>query len=305
MIGFGSIGLLCLGVNGCRDHAEPELREPIVSFDARALERFLERTMQLEGTPLGSESRLLAARLERCPEAWAHPDPEALDGFPLSLLSRVACRDASLPETHLEAFARERRGDHHGLVLWPVGDLGRLELRIDVDESGGVEIEGSLVPGETLGAYGLLVPGSEAPASPAIESSGALLHLRMRPRDGIALSTWIDPGTQADRLFALKGRLLEGALLSGTWELALMPPREGQDVPLLVGALHHRMAGPIEQALDETLDQLEATWPIRRTPRSFETPHGRLVEGGCFLDLPLLPELAPCWVVTEEALLIG
>jgi hypothetical protein len=103
----------------------------------------------------------------------------------------------------------------------------------------------------------------------------------------------------------LKGRLLEGALLSGTWELAFVAPVGDGEVPLAVAALHHRRAALVEQALSEALDQLERTWPIRRSPRSFTASDGSQLEGGCFTDLPLLPALAPCWVVTPDALLIG
>jgi hypothetical protein len=84
-----------------------------------------------------------------------------------------------------------------------------------------------------------------------------------------------------------------------------MPPAPDGRLPLAVAAAHHRLERPIREAVDEALDQLEQTWPIRRTPRRFAMAGGRGAEGGCFLELPLLPELAPCWVVTPEALLVG
>ena len=106
-------------------------------------------------------------------------------------------------------------------------------------------------------------------------------------------------------MFALKGRLLEDALLRGTVELAFLPPGREDDVPLPIGALHHRGAAPLTAALEEALEQLEATWPIERTPHAFVAADGTQHEGGCFEDLPLLPGLAPCWVVTDTALVVG
>jgi hypothetical protein len=141
-----------------------------------------------------------------------------------------------------------------------------------------------------------------------IESEGVLAHLRMRPKGGLQLSQWLEAGGQADRLFALKGRLLEGALLEDTWEVAVLPPPGQGSRPMLAGALHHRLdrlTGPLRSALDEALSKLESTWPIRRSPRNFLDKTGQAHAGACFLELPLLPDLAPCWVVTERALIIG
>ena len=67
-------------------------------------------------------------------------------------------------------------------------------------------------------------------------------------------------------MFALKGRLLEGALLSGTWELAVLPPVPGGEVPLAVGALHHRAAAPLAQALDEATGFLDQQQARREVP---------------------------------------
>jgi hypothetical protein len=61
----------------------------------------------------------------------------------------------------------------------------------------------------------------------------------------------------------------------------------------------------MRRALDEALAQLEATWPINRSAHRFALADGVELEGECYAHLPLLPELAPCWVVTDSALLVG
>jgi hypothetical protein len=48
------------------------------------------------------------------------------------------------------------------------------------------------------------------------------------------------------------------------------------------------------------LDEIEATWPLRRTPFAVAD-----APGACLRDLRVLPGLAPCYVATERALVVG
>ncbi len=295
--------LLAAGwLGGCAESEPPWARTPVLHFDAQALSTFLERSARLEGTPLGTASRRLLERIADCREVWATPDAEAAD--PIAPEAFGCAPGAEAPTAMVEAV-RAQRGAHDGLVRWPLGEEGLTELRFDLDEQGDLTVEGRLWPGSVRGPLALLVPGDEPPAPAVITPERSLIHLRVRPRDGVRIADWIAPGSQGDRLFALKGRLLEGALLAGTWELAFVGSEAGTEVPLAVAALHHRGAAATRSALDEALDQLEATWPIRRSSRRFVDVEGRALEGGCFLDLPILPEFAPCWVVTSRAFVIG
>lgn len=297
------------GLAGCSrsDPSDPRLRERVISIDGDALVRFLERIARLEDTPAAAYSQRLLERARSCDELFGHFVPAGSGGGISAELDGNAldCGGASGAPGELEAFARSRRADADGVLSWPLGEDGHLALRIDVDPLGGLTLDGQLTAPSEPGALRLFLPAEEQPAAPAIAPDKALVKLRIRPRGGLGLSSLLPSGGQADRLFALKGRLLEGALLEGTWELAFLPPAEGGDKPLAIGALHHRNADALRAALDEALTQLEATWPIQRTPRVFHASHTEPLEGGCFLDLPILPEFAPCWVVTPEAFLIG
>lgn len=304
---LGLLALLLPAACG-RGAAEPDwLRERIVSFDADAFGRFLDRAARLEGTPLARHAEALRSRTSDCAELWGRAvalDPSQPDAW----LDAIRCADANAavgPDRAIVEAVRARRGDADGLVLWPLGDDGRIELRIDVDDAGGLTLAGLARPPSEPGALALLVPGADAPEPAVVRPGSTLAHLHARPADGLSLAQLMPAGGQADRLFALKGRLLEGALLTGTWELAFVAPTSRGQLPLAVIALHHRLPGAIERALDQALDQLETTWPVRRTPRRFASARHGSLEGGCFLDLPLLPEFAPCWLVTPEALLVG
>lgn len=285
----------------CREPIDPLLRERVALLDGSMLARVLERTSRLEGTPIARQGRALRERLEGCETLWGHFEAEeAVD----RLLARLRClRPADENDARL-ALARARRGEAGGWIQWPVGRDGRLELRLEAEDVD-LALRGRLEPPSELGGLALILPGTAPPAPAAIEPSHTLIHARLRPEEGFRLSRLIPEDGQADRLFALKGRLLEGALLAGTWEVAFMPPAAGGALPLAVAAVHHRFEAPIRQAVAEILDQLEQTWPIRRTRRSFGGVQGSTVEGGCYLELPLLPELAPCWAITPSALLVG
>lgn len=315
---LAGLGLLALGPGfpGCsREPArDPRLREPALLIDAPALTRLLTRTRSLVETPVGRASTQLLDRLQDCREIAGHFAPAATDSSSGADVTRhrdrLVCRDHASIDPALASHLERERGDHAGILQWPVGRAGRVVLRVDVDSAGGVSLGGAIEPAdpsdspEIAGLASLLVPAAAAPAEAAIDAAKSVLHLQLRPAAGLRLAELIPSGSQADRLFALKGRLLEGALLEGTLELAFVPPAPGGTVPLALVALHHRAAAPIEAALAEALDQLEETWSITREARPFPTADGERI-GGCYADLPILPELAPCWVVTEKALLIG
>ncbi|MEZ4355397.1 MAG: hypothetical protein R3F16_17275 [Myxococcota bacterium] len=318
---------LSLASAGCgpSEPPDPLAGERLVLFDAADADRLLERSARLEGTPLGRHSRALLDRARVCETLWGRfstEDGEGLEGGASDRRDRdemdaLACapvsegagpdpRDPPSDRT-MRALALARRGDHSGWLTWPVGDDGQLELLIDIDARGGLEIEGWLVPPTDPGALALLLPDEAPPAASVLTPTATLLHLRMRPAGGLDLARLVPSGGQADRLFGLRGRLLEGALLAGTWELAFVapPPGAGDTPPRAVIALHHRLATPIEHAVDELLARLEETWPIHHAPHVVTGADGVAREGACFDALPLLPDLAPCWVVTDRALVLA
>lgn len=293
-------------------------REPALLFDGPALQRLLERPTALASTRAGRFASALRERTKDCPELAGHFGDDPATTRPAagpgaaasgSALDRLRCRaQAALPDDLADHLVAQR-GDHAGYLQWPIGATGALALWLDVDPDGGLALTGELRPGrdadEVLGALSLLLPDERPPAPSAIAAADPVVHLKLRSAGGTGLARFIAPDSQGDRLFALRGRLLEGALLEGTVELAFLAPATGGQVPLALLALHHRGATAIEGALTEVLDRLGRTWAIEPVARRFETAGGPSLTGGCYAELPLLPELAPCWVVSDRALYVG
>ncbi|MEZ4331168.1 MAG: hypothetical protein R3F35_05425 [Myxococcota bacterium] len=321
-------------VGGCRPAPAPDPldRIPALLIEGPALMRLLERLASLTDTPAARVSARLHTRLAGCPEVVARfPDP--LDArAPFDALDALQCRatpssvvtshpddaarsidptvprepaPATRPEPVLLARLDDARSGHAGALQWPIGRAGRLALTLDVDANGGLALAGRLVPDDAMGPAGFLVPSPTAPRPAVVDAGSALLHLHLRSATGTGLARLIPKEGQGDRLFALKSRLLEGALLEGTLELALLEPAPANAVPLAAIVLHHRGAAAIAAALAEALAQLRHTWSLEPSPRVFATRSGSTRTGGCYANLPLLPELAPCWVVTDEALVLG
>jgi len=276
---------------------------PSVHFDGDALAHVLSTAAKLEGTPLGEAALRSLESIGDCETAFgvARADGSGVPALPtLDCLDGVSERD----RRHTE-WASARRGSAAGWMTWPLGTDGHVEARFDLDASGNLVATGRVTPPGDRSVLAMFWPDEAAPAASVLDASRVLVHAHAHPEAGLGLARFLPEGGQADQLFALKGRLLEGALLTGTWEFAFVTPSDDGVRPLPVAALHHRGAAPIRAALDEALTQLEATWPIERSPHPFALADGVVIEGGCYADLPLLPELSPCWAVTETAVLIG
>jgi hypothetical protein len=133
-----------------------------------------------------------------------------------------------------------------------------------------------------------------------LSDSRTLFHVRIRPAAGIDLASLVPSASQADQMFHLKSQLFSGVALEGVWEAAVYLPEEGQPMPPMALALGFRHRGAAVSAMEQFLQELQETWPVRRS--AFRVGSS---DGACLLDLRLLPELAPCYVATESSLVVG
>jgi hypothetical protein len=88
--------------------------------------------------------------------------------------------------------------------------------------------------------------------------------------------------------------------LDGVWEVAIYLPEEGDPMPRSALALNFSHRSTAVAAMEEFIGDLRESWPVTRTfVRLGEA------EGACLLDLAIMPGLAPCYVATERALIVG
>ncbi|MFQ5418486.1 MAG: hypothetical protein ACE5FL_15775, partial [Myxococcota bacterium] len=252
----------------------------------------LSQLQRLEDTPLAKRATAIAEGLPSC--AWV--EAQRSEGPPLDVLSQLRCRGAT---SALQGLERER-ADRDLVFALPGQGQERTRGTLAIDPSGTVDIDLLLPRSAFSGVRALMLPGGEPPGPPVLSHRDELVHARLRPQGGLDLAALVPDGGQADRMFQLKSRLFSGTVLDGAWEAAVYLPESGRAMPRAALAAGFRAARPAAAAMDRFVSELEATWPVRRSPFTVGA-----AEGACLLELNLLPDLAPCYVVTEHALVIG
>ncbi len=190
------------------------------------------------------------------------------------------------------------RGDASVAFGRPRDDLGVVRGQVR-SEGGGLRADVWVPLPAELGATGLAVPGESAAGPAVLSDADAVLHARMRPRDGIDVGSLVESGTQADTLFGLKGALLSRAVLTGDWEFAAYPPLPGGEVPQLALAVGVRPdAGKL--AVEAFADGLRQRWSVQRQATSVAGHAGE-----CLGGLRIMPQFEPCYVLTPTHLVAG
>ncbi len=277
---------------GCR--RDPAQRLPdgtLWAGDAAQATRLLRDLAQPRGTPVAMAAGDLLRRLDGCRRFVAHCPP----GDSCTLASALRCdRD-----DELTALADEVRGDA-GWVLAQRGSKRLLVARGTTRPGGDVAVHAALELEGGEAAWQALLPARGTPDGPVIGDAGALVHLRLRSDRGLASLGQLGAGGWADRLFGLEEKLLLAMDSEGTVELAVFEPAPGELIPPLAAAIHVRRPTRAVEAMESLIAEARTRWGVgRRAWRSGEA------EGACLDDLNVLPELAPCYLATEKALIVG
>jgi hypothetical protein len=259
--------------------------------NTRSLDRLFERVARLEGTPLARQAERLRASLPDC----ASVEGRAESGRIADLWTALTCASGS---ADLRALERARDGWDIALSVPVAGGHGVGALSIDA--SGDVELEFRLPRVAAAGLAGLALPDGREAGAAELSESEALVHARVRPQGGLDLASLVPSDSQGARLFRLKSELFEGLVLDGVWEIATYLPEEGNAMPRTALALNFSNRAAAVAAMEDFIGNLQKSWPVART-------YFRLgdADGACLLDLAIMPELAPCYVATERALIIG
>jgi hypothetical protein len=285
---------LALGAAACAPDPAPPAAWPegaLLVGKASVLASLAGQLQLITGTPVAREALAWRDAIPDCEVVEAQAAQASL----AALREALRCADPSGPL----ATVHRDRGERALAFAWPLGEE-RVTGSLDVSAAGDLDLHFEL-PGEAFGGpRALLRPSALAPGPAVLGGADALLHARLRPEGGIDLPALLAQGSQADQLFALRSQLFSAAVLDGTWELALYLPAEGERLPRVALALGTRHRSVSQAAADRFLDEVEAAWPLRRTPFAVAD-----APGACLRDLRVLPGLAPCYVATERALVVG
>jgi hypothetical protein len=259
--------------------------------NTRSLDRLLGQVAQLEGTPLARRAERIRAQLPDCPTV----EGRAESGRISDLWAGLRCATES-PD--LVALEQAREGWDLVVSVPLAGDhwLGALSI----SPSGDVEIELRLPHAAGEGLASLALPGEDAAGAIELSESETLVHARVRPQGGLDLASLVPSGSQGARLFRLKSELFAGAALDGVWEIAIYLPEEGKTMPRTALALNFSNRLVAVAAMENFIGNLQESWPVARSFFRLDE-----AEGACLLDLAIMPGLAPCYVATERALIVG
>jgi hypothetical protein len=287
-----ALAFASLGACTPRDAAERLPPGSWLQAEAAPLDRLLAELEGLAGTPMALQATRVRERLRGCSEVFAHCG----DDTGCSLLAGLRCQ----PRGKAAAAAREARGDDHWLLVAGPRRGSRVVARGTIADNGDVALRLRLPRRFGAGGGGLLMPAAGEAGAARLSDARALLHGRVRADGGLALASLVEAGGWGDRLFSLRNELFLGVTLSDRWELALYPPAPGQRMPPLALALDVRDRRRAVTAMEGFLAEVMAKWPVQRSDWQLGE-HA----GACLGNLRLMPELAPCYVATAEALVLG
>ncbi|MEM6797712.1 MAG: hypothetical protein AAF725_27335, partial [Acidobacteriota bacterium] len=289
----------------CREPSAPRPAGAWILAETAALRGLLEQIGEAPRTPAGQLARAALDRLPDCRSVFGF----SADHDPRGLIEDLRCasRGAELPAWLSGSASLSSESPDNLLVgIQLEGAREPLTIRGWWREEGDVQMRLSAptdLPENALPRA--LRPSSEPPPSFRLASPGALMHARFRTEGGLDLASWVQAGGAADRFFSLRSRLFTKVVLDGSWEIALYMPREGEALPPMAMALGLASRQAAGLALEQFLLQIGETWKVAPTRYGPVDGGAESVESACFENLRLLPGLAPCFQLGEEALVVA
>lgn len=260
--------------------------------DAAAVREILASLQSLHDTPMADRAAALQKQIAGCDAVEAHTDSGDLARW----FEALRCASASEIPDSIVAL----RGDAAAAVSFEVSPGTHWRGTLARSPAGDLIFDASLATPESQSLAALLLPSEEPPGPPVLGEGETVLHARVRPQAGLNIASWIAEDSQADNLFRLRSELFLGQVLDGTWEVAVYLPREDQVTPPMALGLDYSLRPAAKAAMEAFVTELESTWPIHHSDLSVAG-----FEGACFHDVRLLPDLAPCYVLTERSIVVG
>lgn len=260
--------------------------------DAGRVVELLQRLEVMTGTQLARAAALGREKIARCEEfeAWCPGEDSC------ALLERLSCRgdEPRLDEAYLLL------GESDWLFGSELGEGQQLTARGRAAGADVTEVEVELAGLEEHNALSLLLPAERGPGPFLLSADQSLAQIRIRPDGGLDIASMVSREGWASQLFQLKSELFLATALKGNWELAIYVPEEGQRIPPTALALDFTSRTAAVAGMNQFLEEVMQAWPIRMSPISVgDWP------GVCLSNLQVMPDLLPCYVATDSALVVG
>ena len=283
-----------LALAACSGQRAPDAGLPpgaLLLARTAALHRLLATAATLEGTPLARQARALAARLPACDWTQAQADASSqLRGC--ARLRRPDRPAGGAPPRARRARPRVRAS--RGRARAPDRRRGRRRGR-DARRLAAAPARRARGPGR-LSAPGRRA-GRPAPCSPRVSSSCT----RACARTGASTSRPSCPPRARPRASSIwRARSSAGSCWMAPGRRRSICPRRERATPRSALALGVRERTAAIAAIEAFIEKIRESWPVQRSAFSVGA-----ASGACLLDLNLLPDLAPCYVATERALVVG
>lgn len=284
------VALLPLGCDRVPSRRLPSGR--FVLGDAVRFSEILARLEVMSGTQLARAASLAREKIATCEdfEAWCPAEDSC------ALLERLSCRgkEKVLEEAHLQL------GESDWLFGSELAEARYVAARGSSVGGGVTEVEvevTGLVEGRGVS---LLLPAESGPGPFLLSADQALAHMRIRPDGGLDIASMVSREGWASQLFQLKSELFLATALKGNWELAVYVPEEGQRIPPTALAVDFTNRSAAVAGMERFLEEVMQAWPVRMSPISVgDWP------GVCLSNLQVMPDLLPCYVATDSALVVG
>jgi hypothetical protein len=246
----------------------------------------------MSGTQLARAAALAREKIAECEEfeSWCPGEDSC------ALVERLSCRGG---EPRLDE-ANRLLGESDWLFGSELGEGQQLTARGRTVGTGVTEVQVELSGLEEQNALSLLLPAERGPGPFLLSAEQTLAQIRIRPDGGLDIASMVSREGWASQLFQLKSELFLATALKGNWELAVYVPEEDQRIPPTALALDFTSRTAAVAGMDQFLEEFMQAWPIRMSPISVgDWP------GVCLSNLQVMPDLLPCYVATDTALVVG
>lgn len=262
-------------VLGCRDDPRPVVLPPgfVVDAPAREVRTILERWRTMQGTPLADAASAALQRVAPCSVVSGHG--ESL----VQLAEALQCSTSTTTN------------------LWALPQIGSQRFR-----GQGFLVEDGVVLRGELGTFDRTGPrlADDPPTQSVLRALRriAWIHVRL---DDLDVQRLVErEHDAADGLFAVKAATMLNGVLTGEVEGGLYPPTGAGTFPTSIVAIGLRSATVGNAALNALVERLETLWSTKAQEVMLAGRSGR-----CLPELNILPEFAPCALVTDDRLIIG